>query len=42
MLDSLRAFEMASKDYEQRLYVLGIMSELEKILTLSMSQSGRL
>ena len=28
MLDSLRAFEMASKDYEQRLYVLGIMSEL--------------
>ena len=28
MLDSLRAFEMASKDCEQRLYVLGIMNEL--------------
>ena len=28
MLDSLEAFEMASKDCEQRLYVLGIMNEL--------------
>lgn len=28
MLDSLNAFEVASEDYEQRLYVLGIMNEL--------------
>ena len=28
MLDSLKAFEVASKDCEQRLYVLGIMNEL--------------
>ena len=28
MLDSLKAFENASEDCEQRLYVLGIMNEL--------------
>lgn len=28
MLDSLRAFELVSKDLEQRLYILGIMNEL--------------
>lgn len=28
MLDSLKAFELASEDYEHRIYVLGIMNEL--------------